>query len=158
MLPWSHNDCSAAVVAVVFATVVFISSIAMCQLAGVDLVQSGAAGDIPVTVVAWGAPKIGNSALAACVDALHPKLRILRVKNPIDKVANRESCSWPGLENVVGWSLCLTDCNVQGVSYYMKLVILFCFICSVSRPFFSVCSAFLFFFFRFPPSSSSKAV
>lgn len=63
----------------------------MCQLAGVDIAHFGVAGDIPITVIAWAAPKIGNAALAARVQELHPRLRILRIKNLIDSVANCES-------------------------------------------------------------------
>lgn len=62
----------------------------MCQLAGTDIAHSGVAGDIPVTVISWASPKFGNAAMAARVQELHPRLRILRIKNPIDSVANSE--------------------------------------------------------------------
>lgn len=55
-------------------------------------------GDIPVTVIAWGAPKVGNTRMAEHAESLHPKLRVLRIRNPVDSVANRE-CASPFLEH-----------------------------------------------------------
>lgn len=61
---------------------------AMAQLCGFDLVHYGVAGHVPVTVIGWGAPKIANGALSKRADSLHPKLRVLRVRNPADSVSN----------------------------------------------------------------------
>lgn len=61
---------------------------AMTQMCAIDLVHSGVAGDIPVLGIAWAAPRIGNHALASYVESLHPKLRILRIRNPLDSVAS----------------------------------------------------------------------
>lgn len=119
----------------------FFMQTAMSQLAGVDLVQSGAAGDIPVTVVAWAAPKIGNSALAARVDALHPKLRVLRVKNPADSVASREYL--PGGDQRIS----LYSDNTQlslffEVGYRLLFFFAVCSVCGPSFLFFSFWSSF----------------
>ncbi|CAN0422761.1 unnamed protein product [Ascophyllum nodosum] len=58
----------------------------LAQLCGVDLVHSKLLGDIPITVIAWAAPKIGNPYLAKWVDDQHPKLRILRISVTTDIV------------------------------------------------------------------------
>lgn len=63
---------------------------AMAQLVGFDIVQNEKTGDIPVTVIAFAPPKVGNGAVAARVDELFPKLRVLRVRNPEDTVCNCE--------------------------------------------------------------------
>ena len=51
----------------------------MAQLCGVDLAHSKILGDIPITVIAWAAPKIGNRCLAKWADDQFPRLRILRI-------------------------------------------------------------------------------
>lgn len=63
---------------------------AMAQHCAVDLAHSKILGDVPILGIGWAAPKVGNSALAAWV-AKQPNLRILRIRVPIDSVANGKS-------------------------------------------------------------------
>ena len=72
----------------VIENVVLVQSVwlGLAQLCGVDLVHSKLLGDIPITVIAWAAPKIGNPYLAKWADDQHPKLRILRISVTTDIV------------------------------------------------------------------------
>ena len=58
----------------------------MAQLCGVHLARSKVLGDVPITVIAWAAPKIGNPYLAKWVENQHPRLRILRISVTDDVV------------------------------------------------------------------------
>ena len=61
----------------------------MAQLCSVELTYSKALGDIPIVAIAFAPPRIGNKHLAQWVEQ-QENLRILRVRNPIDQVTNRE--------------------------------------------------------------------
>ncbi|CAN0259683.1 unnamed protein product [Ectocarpus sp. 4 AP-2014] len=60
---------------------------ALCQHCAIDLAHSKVAGDIPILAIGWAAPRVGNVALAEWVDK-QPNLRILRIRNPIDRITN----------------------------------------------------------------------
>lgn len=62
---------------------------AMSQLCAIDIAHSKVLGDVPILGIGWAAPKVGNSALAGWVRE-RENLRILRIKVPIDSVANSE--------------------------------------------------------------------
>lgn len=98
-----------------FLLTCFVNFAAMCQLCGIDLVQSGVSGDIPVTVIAWAAPKISNRAMGEHVKSLHPKLRILRILNRNDSIGDSE----------------LVLCGRERLArcfHSMKVAIVFCFV------------------------------
>lgn len=62
----------------------------MCQLCAIDLANGAGLGEVPVLAIAWGAPKVANECLAKWANSMHPKLRVLRIKNATDLVTKSE--------------------------------------------------------------------
>ncbi|CAN0461842.1 unnamed protein product [Ascophyllum nodosum] len=84
----------------------------MAQLCGVHLARSKVLGDVPITVIAWAAPKIGNPYLAKWVENQHPRLRILRI-SVTDDVVTKVPPNWlwslrQGGFKHMGTELCLS--------------------------------------------------
>lgn len=63
---------------------------AMAQLCAVHLARDKVLGDVPILGIGWASPKLGNEHLANWV-AKQENLRILRLRVPVDTVANSES-------------------------------------------------------------------
>ncbi|CAM9447353.1 unnamed protein product [Sphacelaria rigidula] len=61
---------------------------AIAQLCAMDLAHHGVSGDVPVTAIAFASPKVGNARFAERAATLHPKLRVLRLTNPVDSICN----------------------------------------------------------------------
>ncbi|CAM9969303.1 unnamed protein product [Hapterophycus canaliculatus] len=59
----------------------------MAQVCAIDIAHSKVLGDVPILGLGWAAPKVGNRALSSWVEE-QENLRILRVRVPIDSVAN----------------------------------------------------------------------
>lgn len=108
---------------------------AMTQLCAVDLTYSNALGDIPILAIAFAPPRIGNKYLAQWVEE-QENLRIIRVRNPIDDVTNREFATHATNKNIffsLLVFLCLTSAGSVKIRFRYELQVCVWYFCCTSE-------------------------